>query len=108
MNKGRSTVPAPIPFAKVRGIICAASPNDLNRLAEIDFSTKYLSIVTKFRLQMTSPGYKPDLVLTNGDYFIVKTVEDYARYGPGWVQSIAASIDYQDQPPSPGASRAAC
>lgn len=94
-NKGVSTVPSPV-TSPAFGVICAAHPNDLRRLDDQDFSDRHISVVTKFRLQMTSPGFKPDLVVWQGDNFVVKLIEPYPEYGPGWVQAVCGSIDLQD------------
>lgn len=86
------------------GVICAASSSDLRRFDDLDLTERHLSIVTSYRLRATSPGYKPDLIRWCGDWFIVKTVEPYPRYGKGQLQVIAGSIDPQDLP-APGAPR---
>ena len=41
--------------------------------------------------------FAPDLILWNGDYFKVVLVEDYSRYGFGWIQAQAVSIDFVEQ-----------
>lgn len=81
------------------GVVTAASPNDLKRLPEFDMSRKAISIVTQFRLQLNSVGYKPDIVQWGGDNFLLVLLDDYSHYGAGFVEAIAASIDYQDVPP---------
>ena len=100
-SKGRSTVStSQIPtYANVD----AASPDQLERLADAQFQGKTLSIVTKFRLrgvsEQGSSGYQPDVIQYNGDSYIVQLIDDYSRYGVGWIQALATSINFVDQSP---------
>lgn len=84
------------------GVITMASPNDLERLPEADVSTKAICIITQARLQLESAGKKADIVRAmNGEAFQVVTVDDYSRYGVGYIFAIAKAIDYQDRTPTP-------
>lgn len=98
-DKGRPQVLLPVKFCPVVGVVTNASPNDLERMPDYDVSSKVLSIVTPFRLQMNSPGSKEDYVKWSGDSFIVKHVDDYSKYGPGFVQALVSSTDFNDLPP---------
>lgn len=101
-NDGFSVITAIQIIANQYGVITMASPNDLERLPEADVSTKSIIIVTQSRLQLESSGKKADVVqCLNGEYFQVVTVEDYSRYGVGYIWAIATATDYQDQPPTP-------
>lgn len=100
-NEGFPVV-TPTVIANQYGVITMASPNDLERMPEADVSTKAIVVVTQSRLQLESNGIKADLVqCMNGEYFQVVTVEDYSRYGVGYIFAIAKAIDYQDKPPTP-------
>lgn len=88
------------------GVVTAATPNDLQRLPEADLSLKSITITTKVRLQLASPGsggssYKADYVQWAGNTYQVKLVEDYSRYGEGYLWAIAQSIDYTPAAPTP-------
>lgn len=85
------------------GVICAASPNDLKRLPDEQHTERHISIITRFRLRATAPDYQPDLVGWQGDFFIVRDVQPYTQYGAGFVQVLAGSIDFQDEPTATGA-----
>jgi hypothetical protein len=97
---GESTVPVPQVIPGKIGVVTMASPNDLDRLPEGDNSSRTISIVTKFRLQGPSPGFKPDVVTWRGDNYVVKLVEPYVQYGAGFIQALAGSIDTQQAAPS--------
>jgi hypothetical protein len=82
----------------VVGVICAANPNDLDRLDDMQRMGRHLTLVTKFRLIGPAPGKQPDLVTWKGDSYVVKAVDPYPQYGDGFVQVILGSIDIIDQP----------
>lgn len=102
-SKGRSSVPAPETIQNVAGVICAASPDDLDRLPEADLSQRHISIVTQFRLRIASrvgaQNYKPDLVTWENGTYQVLSVDPYPHSGPGFVQAIAGSINIQEVAP---------
>jgi len=94
------------------GVVDAASPNDLQRLGDMQFVDGAISIVTKFKLfdasQQVQNGkntsYQPDLVFWAGAYYLVRTLENYSRYGIGWVQAICIEQTYVATPPQDGVS----
>lgn len=97
---GMSSVPVPVTYAGVIGVVNAAGPDDLDRLDDQDRTSRAISIVSQFKFQATVVGYKPDLVVWHGDTYVVVTVDPYPQYGPMFSQAIASSIDLQDVNPS--------
>lgn len=81
-------------ISNIIAVVNTPGPNDLVRSPEADSSNKTLTIVTKFRLQTATPGYKPDIVLWHGDTFIITKSDDYSTYGRGFIQATAESYDY--------------
>lgn len=81
-----------------QGVVCIASPDDMERFPEITFQHRCISVVTLFRLMsaQTNLGvtYQPDLIVWQGNQFIVRAIEPYNRYGRGFIEAIAESIDY--------------
>lgn len=115
-DKGRSTI-KPYRFQRVMGVVTAASPNDLERLRDYQFQGSAISIVSKFKFRgvakevsvgqvnsanQPQPQFQPDLVFWSDDYYLVVTVEDYGRYGVGFIQTIAVSTTYIDAAPQDG------
>lgn len=99
---GRASV-APKTYPLVYGTVMAGQDNNLVQEDADTRTSKTLSIVTRFRLQATSPGREADIVIwpiKNGDRFKVIRVDDYSQYASGFVQAVAISINAQDQPPS--------
>lgn len=88
------------------GVVTAASPNDLKRLPEADISLKSIVIVTQVRLQLASTNADPtkttkaDVVQWANDYYQVALVEDYSRYGQGYIYALAQATDFQLAPPT--------
>lgn len=81
------------------GVVTSGPDNKLERQGDQQHAGKSLTIVTVYRIQGPSPGKQPDLILWGGDYFVVDKVDDYSRYGGGFVQAECSSIDLVDQPP---------
>lgn len=81
------------------GVVTPGSDNSLAIGADEGHAGKTLTVITTFRIQGPAPGFLPDLIYWGGDFFKVTKVEDYSRYGAGFVQAEASSIDSVDQPP---------
>lgn len=88
----------PTPIA-AKGVICSASPSDLERLPDEQHMGRSHSIVTRFRLQGPSPGKQADVVIYRGNRFLVVSVDDYTEWGSGWVQAIVTSMNHIDTAP---------
>jgi hypothetical protein len=93
-------------FSAVTGVVDAGDDNKIAIHTDEQHFGKTISVVTKFRLRgvskVGSAEYAPDLILWNGDYFKVIVVEDYSRYGLGWIQAQCTSEDFVDQAPPIG------
>lgn len=101
-SNGRASI-TPQTFFPVYGTVMAGQPNKLEMNDADTRTTKTLSIVTRFRLQGTSPNREADVVVwpyPNGDSFKVTAVDDYSQYASGFVQATAESTDAQDYPPA--------
>jgi hypothetical protein len=81
------------------GAVYPTGDNSLVRTEDYQISRKTLTVVTSFRLQLSAPGYQPDIVVWNGDNFIVRALQDYSGFGSGMIVAECTSIDSQDNPP---------
>lgn len=63
-----------------------------------------IEVHTTFRLQGIAPGYQPDIVIWNNTQFVVNKVQNWSRYGGGFVQADCSSQQSVDQPPGVGLS----
>jgi hypothetical protein len=76
-----------MPFA---GVVAATSGQDLRRRSDGEMNVGEISIITKFLLIDGRPGNTADVVTWNGNTYTVTNVEDYSKYGRGFV---AATCD---------------
>jgi hypothetical protein len=93
---GKSTI-TPQELSAI-GVITAGPDDSLTREADYQAMAKSIIVVTRFPLRGPSPGFQPDMILWHGDRFVVNLLDDYAGYGPGFVQAQADSIDTIDLP----------
>ncbi|SRR5258708_11405473 len=103
--KGRATTnvvvidPAPI------GVVQPVSDQPLQRGPDQQNLPRLLEVHTPFRLrsasrQGTGEQYQPDRIVWNGDTYVVNKVQDYSRYGAGWVQADCSSDVATERPPA--------
>lgn len=91
------------------GNVQTVGDNSLVREEAYSMQQKTIKVYTKFRLrgvsvQINGKTWQPDLVFWRGEYFLVKTVEDFSEYGAGFVESECTSFVYVGPPPQPGPS----
>ena len=84
------------------GVVVASSPNDLQRLPEMQYFNKAVTVYTQWKLQGPSAGMQPDEIIwpptPAGSQYIVRSLEDYSRYGRGFISCVCLSIDAVDPP----------
>jgi len=85
------------------GVITMAGPNDLQRLDDSQRMGRVISCVTKFRLRGPSPGFQPDVIIWQESNYVVATLDLYNRFGAGFMQAIAVSMNLVDTPALPQA-----
>jgi hypothetical protein len=67
---------------------------------------RLLQVHTQFRLRGaskdpdTGADLPPDLIVWNGDTFIVNKVQDFSRFGAGFIQADCSSTDPTDNEPA--------
>ena len=82
------------------GSVTSVSPADLIRNEAFDAAEKTILVVTTAHLRSSSYSsagikFKPDLVQWRGDYYLVREVEDFSRYGVGTVEAKCALFSYE-------------
>lgn len=92
-----------VKFLGVPGIIYPEGLADLSRRAEVQFENKSIVVISIFPMRGASEDaddqYQPDIIIWNGDNFLVKRVEDYSRFARGYVKVTAESVDLNDLAP---------
>lgn len=77
----------------------AIGGNEVTREIDSIYRNAALIIHTPFRLRGPAPGYQPDVILWQGDRYVVTLVNNYSQFGPGFIYAEAASIEPLDAPP---------
>lgn len=85
------------------GSLYPEGDNSLNREDGFQSQNKGLTVVTKFLLRdaaedVNGVNWQPDLVEWQGDTFLVKSIKDFSRYGPGFVEAACDSFNYNNNP----------
>lgn len=85
------------------GVVQPVSDQPLVRGPDQQNLPRLLEVHTPFRLRSASRSggvtYQPDILVWNGDDYIVNKVQDWSRYGAGWVQADCSSIASTDAAP---------
>lgn len=93
-QNGRSVLTPHAPVAAT-GVVTPAGPTDLKRLPDDQYQQEAITIVTTYRLQGAVEGGAPDRVQWNGNLYQVIDVEDYSRYGRGFIRAICGIVTSQ-------------
>lgn len=91
-------------FQNLVGSIQPTGENSLVRDEAYSDQVKSITVVSTFRLRGVSETvdgvqYQPDLVLWQGNYFIVKEIKDWTKFGGGMVEADCSSFQFVDAPP---------
>jgi hypothetical protein len=88
-----------------RGYVGPADSNDLQRLPDYQAMSKTLNVITQTRLigpsNVGSASTAPDIIIwpaNNGDRFVVADLQDFSRFGAGFVDALCVSQSHLDKP----------
>ena len=86
------------------GVVTPSSDSSLVRTDAYEAMGNSLQVITTFRLQgatRTKDGrtFMPDLVGWGNQYYIVRDIKDFTRFGAGFCQADCLLIDYESDPP---------
>jgi len=105
-TNGRATT-TNTPTTGVSGVVYPSDNNDLQRLGDMQVTGKAITVITQFALRGESEEsgtpevqFQPDIVTWHGNSFVVKHLEDWGAFGPGFVLAVCTSIDIVDAPPT--------
>lgn len=112
LTKGRTT---PVVVQVINHIAASVQPKDtaiggnvVERAPDEQYRGSNLNIYTGFRLRSVSKqatgdvsdgDYLPDVVIWNGDQFLVTLTNDWTHYGAGYVHAELASTESVDYAP---------
>lgn len=80
------------------GSITPTGDNSLVREEAYEAQLESILVITPFRLRGPSKdnqgnSFQPDIVLWNGNSFVVRTLKDWTSYGAGQVEAECISVD---------------
>lgn len=91
-------------YPDVGGIVIPTGNNSLVRQEAFESQQNAIQIITKFRLRPASKDgtvdYQPDIVQWDGSSYLVRTSNEYTRFGAGFVQVDCIATDYNPAPPA--------
>lgn len=92
-------------LTKIPGVVYVDGDQSMKRSEDRTQQDKHITILTRFALRASSKAvipvpqsYQPDLVLWSKNNYIVESLEDYSRYGQGFVKASACIFDYVATP----------
>lgn len=85
------------------GVVTPTGSNSLVRAEAYESQSDSVQIITMFRLRSASQdvagiNWQPDLIQWNGITYQIKTLNDFTRFGAGFIQAEAIAIDYNPEP----------
>lgn len=103
VNAEGIAVNAPPLNLKFRGVVTAMKGYELQRDPEGELITGTILIVTRFQLRDGKSGWSADVVQIGVRSYTVTNVQDYSRYGRGFVQATCDLLPLEGTyPPPPG------
>lgn len=106
--KGRVVIdPVVFPdvLASVQPKDTAIGGNIISREDDGSYRGSNLNVYTTFRLRSVSKNeagdvqFQPDVIVWNGDHFLVALTNDYSHYGAGYMHAECEAIDMVDNAP---------
>lgn len=103
-DKGRSVLTTT--QAAAVGSVTPTGDNSLVREEAFSAQLNSILVITPFRLRGVSKDgqgrtFQPDLVLWKGQHYIVRSLNEYDRYGAGLIEAECVAFDYQERAADP-------
>ena len=80
------------------GAVYPTGDNRLQRQADFSTQADTITVVTRFRLRGASKSggdaYQPDIVLWNGNHYVVADINQYTNYGAGFIEAQCTATDF--------------
>lgn len=85
-NNGRAQ-PVETPFT-ITGNVQPGDGDSLQLLPEAERVAGSIVVFTPDRLNVATPGQAADVVLWQGNRYMVRTIADYSNYGAGYIEAL--------------------
>lgn len=99
-NTYETITPQPVGVVQPKDTVIGG--NEVTREDDKIYRGAALIIHTQFRLRGPAPGYQPDVIVWQGDRYVITLVNNFSRYGAGFIYAEAASQESLDAPPEEG------
>lgn len=107
LTKGRS---APAVYEVIEHVVASLQPKDtaiggnfMERGPDFEVRGSNLNCYTRFRLRGVTKDatdeYLPDIIVWNGDFFLVALTNDWTHYGAGFMHAEVVSCEAVDYAP---------
>lgn len=85
------------------GVITPTGSNSLVRADAYESQMETIQVITMYRLRPASKDaqgitWLPDYVLWSGSAYVVRTLNDFAQYGAGFMVAECIQVNYNDVP----------
>jgi hypothetical protein len=103
-NNGRETISTYQILPKPTGVIVPSFQeqisNQTERLPDMSYTPRAIRVYSTFILQGIVPGFLGDVILYQGDNFVVNKIISFTHWGEGFIAAECKAIDSFDMPPS--------
>jgi hypothetical protein len=103
-SNGRATITSqivlPAPYGVILPVDTAIGGNALERGPDEQHRGAALEVITRFRLQGPSPSFQPDVIVYEGNRYVITIVNTLTKYGAGFIRAECSSMDSVDNPPT--------
>lgn len=98
------TTISPAPYGSIQSKDTAIGGNQLERQPEGQYRAAAFDVYTQFALRGPAvdgcgQDWQPDVIMFNGDPYVVTLINDYTHFGAGYVHAEIASMSQIDQAP---------
>lgn len=100
-NNGRATVTQEVITPKPYGVVTSEADDDVIVGEDALLRPNMIRVTTKFRIQGPSKEGERDgdIVTWNGDPYIVMKIDNFSKWGAGFMTAVCQSMSSVDNPP---------
>lgn len=80
----------------IYGVVTVGSMLPLQRAADYELAKKIITVHTRTTLFGVQAGYEPDIVVWNGNNYVVKRPNNWSHFGQGFTANECEMVDTQD------------
>jgi hypothetical protein len=102
-SNGTPSIKTTARYRDVIGIVAPTGSNSLVRQEAFESQADSIQVITPFRIRAASKdaknaNWQPDLIGYAGNIYLVRTLNDYSKFGGGFMLAECIAINYNPQP----------